>query len=353
MPTVTVVIPHFSGEAILRRCLISLQKTLYPDYSILIVDNGSEDGSVERVTTEFPDVQIIRSPMNLGFAGGCNLGICESQSELICLLNDDAVVTPEWLGSLVSVMAFDPKIGAVQPKILSIQKPDQFDYSGGAGGEMDVFGYPFARGRLFHSLEKDQGQYDRSCPIFWASGAATLIRRSVLDRVGLFDTAFFAHMEEIDLDWRMQKAGFQIVSAPQSIIYHQTGGTLHQTRFRKMVLNHRNNLIMLLKNYEWQTLAWILPMRFMLEGITILGGIVTLQPRRSAAVFAGFWGVLRNISVIRKGRKLNRRIFTLPDRILMRRMYRGSVAIAHFLFRIRTAKGLNELYSNLRNQIGR
>ncbi len=340
MPIVTVVIPHYSGEAILRRCLISLKKTQYPGYSILIVDNGSEDGSVQTVSAKFPDVQIVRSPVNLGFAGGCNLGIHESRSELICLLNDDAVVTPEWLGPLVTAMASDSKIGAVQPKILSIQKPDQFDYSGGAGGELDVFGYPFARGRLFESLETDRGQYDRPRPIFWASGAATLIRRSVIERVGLFDSAFFAHMEEIDLDWRMQKGGFQIVSAPRSIVYHQTGGTLHQTSFQKMVLNHRNNLIMLLKNYEWQTLVWILPLRFMLEGITILGGIVTLKPRRSMAVFAGLWGVLRNISVIRNGRKFNRRIFTLPDRILMRRMYRGSAAIQFYFFRVRTAKRL-------------
>jgi GT2 family glycosyltransferase len=337
IPTVTVVIPHLSGEAILRRCLMSLRETRYSDYGILIVDNGSEDGSVERILPDFPDVQVVRSAVNLGFAGGCNLGIRKSLSPFVCLLNNDAVVTPDWLEPLVDAMESDPKIAAVQPKILSIQNPDRFDYSGGAGGEIDVFGYPFARGRVFDHLEIDRGQYDVSVPIFWASGAATLIRGSALERVGLFDEAFFAHMEEIDLDWRMQKAGSLIVSEPRSVVYHQSGGTLHQSSFRKMALNHRNSLVMILKNYEWQTLAWILPIRLLLEGATLLSALLMLRPLRSAAVLAGVWGVLRNLSVIQRGRRFNRSVSIVPDRVLMRRMYRGSAAIAHYLFRVQTA----------------
>jgi len=337
VPLVTVIIPHFHGEAILRRCLAALQDTRHADYGVLLVDNGSQDGSVEAIRAGFPGVRILRSEINLGFAGGCNLGIRRSRSPLVFLLNDDAVVTPGWLGPLVSAMASDPKIAAVQPKLLSLQEPRRFDYAGGAGGEIDLFGYPFTRGRLFDHCETDRGQYDRPGSVFWASGAATLLRRSILDCVGLFDASFFAHMEEIDLNWRMQKAGFRIVSEPQSVVYHQAGGTLHQDSFRKMTLNHRNSLIMLLKNYDLQTLAWVLPLRLALEAMTFLGGLLALKPRRSAAVAAGIWGVIRNGSVIRRGRRLNRKSFIVPDRILMRRMYRGSAALAYFLSRVRTA----------------
>lgn len=332
------MIPHYNGEDLLRRCLLSLRENTHPLFSTLVVDNASEDGSTEVLKVEFQSVRFIHSDCNLGFAGGCNLGILSCQTPYVFLLNNDAVVTPGWFLPLLERMEKHPDIAAIQPKIRSIQHPDQFDYCGAAGGEIDVFGYPFARGRIFNTLEQDSGQYDTAGPVFWASGAATLLRRSVLDTVGLFDTAFFAHMEEIDLNWRMQKAGFSIWTEPKSVIRHQTGGTLHQGSFDKMRLNHRNNLLMLLKNYELPTLAWVMPIRILLELMSLTFAILTLQPKWAFAIISGCLSVVFYWPVVQRGRVLNRKSTTLTDRILIRRMFARSIALEYFLFRRRTAR---------------
>lgn len=332
----TIVIPHFNGEEILRRCLVSISATQYPSYLVHVVDNASTDRSIQMVRSKFPEVKVIRSRHNLGYAGGCNLGIQSSESEYVLLLNNDAVVSPDWLEPLVRLMESNELIAAVQPKILSINDKKMFDYCGASGGEMDLFGYPFARGRIFKTLEIDEGQYDNQQLIFWASGAATLIRRSVLDKVGLLDSYFFAHMEEIDLNWRMQKAGYQIAFEPGSVVYHQTGGTLAQESYQKMKLNQRNNLIMILKNYGFWNLCWIVPARLILDFITVLAFPV-LGFKRAAAVMIGWFAALFSLPVILHGRKENKRIFKVSDDVLMRRMYRGSIALAYYVCGIRKA----------------
>lgn len=336
----TIVIPHFNGEAILRRCLVSLRETRYSSYHVLVVDNASTDRSIQMIRSGFPEVTIILSRHNLGYAGGCNLGIQSSESEYVLLLNNDAVVSPDWLDPLVQLMESNELIAAVQPKILSIQDKKVFDYCGAAGGEIDLFGYPFARGRIFQTLETDEGQYDNQQLIFWASGAATLLRRFALDQVGLLDSYFFAHMEEIDLNWRMQKAGFQIAFEPGSVVYHQTGGTLAQESYQKMKLNQRNNLIMILKNYGFWTLCWIVPARIVLDLITVLAFPV-LGIKRAAAVVTGWFAALLSLPVILHGRRENKRIFKVSDTVLMRRMYRGSIALAYYVGRIRKASRIH------------
>jgi len=346
---VTVVIPHFNGEEILRRCLLSLRATQYSAYHVLVVDNASTDQSIAMVLLEFPEVTVIRSQHNLGYAGGCNLGIRSSESAYVVLLNNDAVVTPNWLNPLIQLVETNNAIAAVQPKILSIQNKKLFDYCGAAGGEMDIFGYPFARGRLFQTIEEDEGQYENSRLIFWASGAATLLRRSVLDQVGLLDSYFFAHMEEIDLNWRMQKAGFQIASEPRSIIYHQTGGTLAQESYRKMKLNQRNNLIMVLKNYGLWTLFWIIPIRIVLDLLTVFAFPV-LGYKKATAVITGWIAALFSLPVILRGRKENRECFRVSDTVIMRRMYRGSIALAYYVRGIRKASRIKFSETFLLNQ---
>lgn len=275
---VTIIIPHWNGESVLRRCLDSLKLTRYKAYTILLVDNGSTDNSVKMVAAEFPEVKIVASAENLGFAGGCNLGIMCAETPYVVLLNNDTVVTGGWLETLVKAADKMPDAAALQPKLRSIADPERFDYCGAAGGEMDIFGYPFARGRLFEYIEVDESQYDTGRELFWATGAACLLKCDALRVTGLLDAAYFAHMEEIDLNWRFLLAGYSVRFVPDSVVYHQTGGTLAQDSIRKMVLNHRNSLITLLKNCEIATLLWMLPARLLLEAVTIGGSLLTGRP---------------------------------------------------------------------------
>lgn len=328
---ITVIIPHYNGEAILRRCLLSITKTQYPDFSVVVVDNASNDSSNLMVRKEFPNVRIIRSDINLGYAGGCNYGILHTESPYIVLLNNDAVVTPGWIDPLIEFIENRPDVAAVQPKTLSIKDPARFDYCGAAGGEMDIFGYPFARGRLFDVMEQDTGQYDDMKDIFWVTGAAMLVRRTALDTVGLFETAFFAHMEEIDLCWRFHLAGYRICVIPQSVVYHQTGGTLGQGRLKKMVLNHRNNLLMILRNYSLHTLTWLFPIRLLFEFATIFSSLFIGQWKRVFAVPVGICGVLRHLKTIHRGRKVVKRIRKTTDRDIMKSLYPRSVAFEFFI----------------------
>ncbi len=344
LPKITVIIPHWNGEAILRRCLISLRLTDYDNYEVMVVDNGSTDHSVTMIRNEFPEVNVAESPVNLGFAAGCNLGISNSESPYVALLNNDAEVTAGWLTPLAELAESDPAIAAVQPKILSIHNRQKFDYCGAAGGEMDIFGYPFAWGRLFDMIEKDQKRYDQVRQIFWATGAAKLIRRAAINRVGLFDETFFAHMEEIDLDWRMQLAGYKIKVQPASVVYHQTGGTLAQERIQKMILNHRNNILMVIKNYQWFTLIWILPVRFLLELMTIAVSPLRGDWKRSFAVIRGLAATLRFWPHLIKEKKKIAQFRIMKDQTLMKNMYRGSVALSCFLKRTESVQEIRSFY---------
>ncbi len=338
MHKAAVVIPHYSGMEILRRCLYALRSTAYSDYEIVVVDNGCLDGSVEAARRVFPEIRIVPSPVNLGFAGGCNLGIRATASPFVVLLNDDTEVDADWLGPLVGSAEADAQIAAVQPKMLSLNDRRRFDYCGAAGGEMDLFGYPFAWGRLFDSIEEDRGQFDRPKEIFWATGAAVLLRKSVLDRIGLLDESFFAHMEEIDLDFRLHWAGYKVVYQPESVVYHQTGGTLGEDNLRKMVLNHRNSILMLLKNHTAETLSWLFPMRLLLEAVTFAVSLVKADWKRAIAVLAGLAGVVKCWRTVVTGRKCVASMRIQSEGKLLHRMYRGSAALEYFLCR-RTKAG--------------
>lgn len=300
------------------------------------------------VRKEFPEVGLVESPTNVGYAGGCNLGIRASGAPYVALLNNDTEVEPDWLQVLVDVMEEDEGAAAVQPKMVSLKDRSRFDYCGAAGGEMDVFGYPFAWGRLFGYTEKDEGQYDERRQVFWASGAACLLRRSALERVGLLDEAFFAHMEEIDLNWRLQWAGYRVMVEPRAVVYHETGGTLKAESFRKMLLNHRNNSLMILKNHTAKTLAWLLPVRFFLDAMTFVAFLLMGQPRRSVAVVAGLWGALRRWKVVLDGRRRVRFIRTVNEKVLLNRMYGGSVALTYYVKGVRRIRDIRFYASNPR-----
>jgi GT2 family glycosyltransferase len=303
------------------------------DYTeIIVVDNGSSDGSQSVIRKEFPKVRLIENKINTGYAGGCNIGMKEALGNYFLLLNNDVEVASNFLVEMLKAVESDKTIGFVQPKILSIQRPEYFDYSGGAGGEIDVFGFPFARGRVFIKIEKDELQYDDfPREIFWASGTAVLVRRSLVEKIGLLDEDFFAHMEEIDLNWRGHLAGYKSVITSNTKIFHYSGYTLSAENPRKMYLNHRNNLIMILKNYSVKSLIWVLPIRIFLEFVALGYATVTQNSNWAKGVLRGLAFVIKNFNSIWKKHKQVQKFRAVSDSEIMKSMYKGSVALTFFL----------------------
>ncbi|MCX6641031.1 MAG: glycosyltransferase family 2 protein [bacterium] len=339
----SLIIPHLRGQEILQDCLNSIFRSTFQNFEIILIDNASEDGSAEMVAQEFPTVRQIRSEVNQGYAGGCNVGIVASRAEYVILLNDDTILEPNTIGLLVEALDCDPELGGAQPKLLNINERTHFDYSGACGGLMDIFGYPFAFGRTFMSLEEDNGQYDKPSDIFWACGTCVIFRRLALAEVGLLDQDFFVHMEEIDLAWRLQLWGYRLIRVPQAVVYHYSGHTLPNTQRQKMFLNHRNSIICLLKNYSLVQLAWILPIRIVLEWGIIAVSFLRRDFRRGPAALSVQLRlpllIFQNMGKRRLVQK-NRRI---SDRQVMKQMYRGSIVLQHFLLgRRETAQILHQ-----------
>lgn len=247
MISTAVVILNWNGREHLEQFLPSVVKHTPRQVRIIVADNGSTDDSVEWINKSYPDVEIILLGENHGFAKGYNIALEQVDAECFVLLNSDIEVTEGWLEPLVATITNNQDVGAVAPKLRSYGYRDKFEYAGAAGGYIDILGYPFCRGRILSTLESDSGQYDDKREIFWASGAAFCCRAELFRRMGGFDADFFAHMEEIDLCWRMQLAGYKVMVEPRSVVYHLGGGTLPNDSPRKLYLNYRNNLMMLFK----------------------------------------------------------------------------------------------------------
>ena len=263
-----VVILNWNGSGFLARFLPDLvEKSRSSDCRIYLADNGSTDNSVEWTISALPEVEIIRMETNLGFSGGYNSALSEIDAEYFILVNSDIEVTEGWIKPLVDHLDNHPLTAICQPKILSESRRDYFEYAGAAGGYIDKYGYPFCRGRIQDSIEMDKGQYDNSVPIFWASGACMIIRSLVWKEMNGFDADFFAHMEEIDLCWRVLAAGYDIYFIPGSSVYHVGGGTLTYDSPGKVFLNFRNNLYMLHKNLPGNGYRWLIFRRMVLDGI--------------------------------------------------------------------------------------
>jgi GT2 family glycosyltransferase len=249
--------------------------TSYANFEIIIADNGSTDESISFLETNYPGIRLIRFTENYGFAKGYNEALKQVKSDYYMLLNSDVEVQSDWLQPMVGLMDGDKNIAACQPKILSYHNKRMFEYAGAAGGWLDKYGYPFAKGRVFDITEEDNGQYDQSEPVFWASGAALFIRPDVFHEMKGFDEYFFAHQEEIDLCWRIQLAGYKIYSCPSSVVYHVGGGTLPRGNSLKTYLNFRNNRIMMSKNLPFSKKLWVMPVRNILDGISAWKGLLT------------------------------------------------------------------------------
>ncbi len=247
-PRVAVIIVSYNGLAVIQKCLASVVQTRWDHLQIIFVDNQSTDGSIEWVVETFPEIQVIQHPENWLFSRANNEVIREIDTDYVVLLNNDVAVSDDWLHSLVDYAEQYPKVGALQPKVLQFQRRDHFEYAGACGGFIDQLGYPFARGRVFSHTEKDTGQYDEPRHVDWASGAAMLLRSSALRDVGLLDEHFGLHMEEIDLCWRLRRAGYDIAVVPCSKVYHIGGATLPRNSSLKLYYNIRNSILMLYKN---------------------------------------------------------------------------------------------------------
>lgn len=248
-PSISVIILNWNGVEMLRRYLPAVLSTTDTSVGeVIVADNGSTDGSVDFLAAEFPQVRVLRLDRNYGFAEGYNRAISMVDTEFVVLLNSDVRPSPGWLGPLVDYMKSNPLAGACQPKILSDVEPGKFEYAGACGGFLDCNGYPYCRGRIFNTIESDEGQYDSHMHVDWASGATLMVRRDLYMKTGGLDADFFAHMEEIDLCWRIRLADRTIGVVPESTVFHLGGGTLPQGNPRKVYLNFRNNLLLLHKN---------------------------------------------------------------------------------------------------------
>ena len=301
-PLVSVVIPHYAGTEILSECLTSLNNCSYPNLEIIVVDNASPDDSVYFIKSNFQNVLLIQSEYNRGFAGGCNFGAQHTKGKYLLILNNDTIHDSDWIDPLVKMMESNPKISAVQPKILNYDNRDYFDYAGACGGFMDKYCFPFARGRIFNTVEKDEGQYDEPCKIFWASGTAFLTRKDVFNKIGGFDEILFAHMEEIDYHWKSQMLGNEIWVEPASVIYHKGAVTLPVSSPKKTYLNYRNSLILLLTNYPKMTPIRLLFPRLFLEFISLLKEVITFKWGHAFAILRSWMWILSHLSLLKKRR---------------------------------------------------
>lgn len=267
MTKVAVVILNYNGKKFLEEFLPSVINHT-DGYEIIIADNASTDDSVAFLKASYPSVRTIQLSNNQGFAGGYNAALKSIEAEYYVLLNSDVEVSTNWIRPIIDLMESDISIAACQPKIRSYHQKTHFEYAGAAGGYIDWLGYPFCRGRVFDSYEEDKAQYDDTQEIFWATGACMFVRAKVFHELGGFDANFFAHMEEIDLCWRMKNAGYRIMYHAASVVYHVGGGTLHKSNPRKTFLNYRNGLAMLYKNLPSNKLFSTILLRLILDGVS-------------------------------------------------------------------------------------
>jgi GT2 family glycosyltransferase len=300
---VAIVILNWNGKEHLKKYLpYVIEFTDRTENEIIVADNGSTDDSLAFLSKNFPEIRIIKLGQNYGFAGGYNRALEQVDADVFCILNSDARVTKDWLSSVIKVFESDEKIAAVQPKILSDRDCSMFEHAGAAGGFVDKYGYPFCRGRIMNIIEHDNGQYNLQTDIFWASGACLFIRSDVFKNAGGFDDDYFAHMEEIDLCWRLKNQGYRIVYCYQTQVFHWGGATLDYNNPHKLFLNFRNSLWTLYKNYTGKTLHWILFKRKIIDTLAIVKYLMVLDFKNMVAVIRAHLAYYRSKPLLREKR---------------------------------------------------
>ena len=314
MSKTAIVILNWNGLGFLKMFLeIVVKNSVNDETLVCVADNGSTDGSPEWVAENFNQVKLILLDKNYGFAGGYNLALSQLDAKYFVLLNSDIEVTEKWLLPLVSLMDNNPDVASCQPKILSYYHRDQFEHAGAAGCFIDKYGYPFCRGRIINKVENDNGQYDSPIDVFWSSGACMIVRSDAWKKCGGFDADFFAHMEEIDLCWRFNKAGYRVCFLPDSVIYHIGGGTLAYSSPFKTYLNFRNSLFLLYKNLPDNKLQHVLLIRRLLDGL--------------AAIYFLFQGSFRSVVAVWKA---HIDYYKALDRLRAKRTEVKKLEVTHF-----------------------
>jgi hypothetical protein len=337
-PSVAVVILNYNTANLLERFLPEVLNSTYSNLKVVVADNASEDNSVQLVQEQFPEVTVIPMKENTGYAGGYNECMQSIDSKYSILLNTDVSVRSDWIEPMVELAERNPQIAAIQPKILDYKEPELFEYAGASGGFLDRWGYPFCRGRMFDTLERDTGQYETEIPVFWASGAALFIKTETFHQLGAFDATFFAHMEEIDLCWRIQNDGKEVWVQPQSVVYHIGGGTLAEGSSRKYYLNYRNNLLLLLKNLPRKGLWLKIFFRLVLDGVSAVNFLISGKAQLIPVIIKAHWNFFGQIPRRLKQRK---ELEQSPEQKL-HGYYHGSIVYQYFL---KKKKRFSDIYS--------
>lgn len=335
LPKVAVVILNWNGKKYLQDFLPSVLASTYPNLEIVVGDNGSTDDSVQFLRNHYPTVTILQNDRNFGFTGGYNRILSRVSADYYILLNSDIEVTPSWIEPAIKLMESDDLIAASAPKIKSFKQKTHFEHAGAAGGFIDKFGYPFCEGRIFFDIEEDRGQYQVSKEVFWASGAALFIKKKYWDECLGFDERFFAHMEEIDLCWRLKNMGLKVMYCAESEVYHVGGGTLNTEDPFKTYLNFRNNLVLLKKNLPFTRAILIIPIRMVFDLMALLRFL-------SEHKYKNAWAVSRAHQNF-VGRLFNKNITSVKSRYRnynLTGMYKRSIVIDFF---VRNKKHFSDL----------
>jgi GT2 family glycosyltransferase len=327
MSRTAVVILNYNGEKLLQKFLPSVLQ-FSPGAQIIIADNNSSDQSIAFVQRISPDVKVIQLDKNYGFCGGYNRALSQVEADYFVLLNSDIEVTENWLAPLIQLLDHNAAVAAVQPKVLSYEKRTRFEHAGAGGGFIDALGYPFCRGRIFDYTETDRGQYDDEREVFWATGACLMIRSHSFKKFGGFDEDFFAHMEEIDLCWKLHRAGQKIFYCGKSTIYHVGAGTLAYQNPQKTFLNFRNGLSLLLKHLGPAELLYKLPLRLLLDWLAALQFLLKGESKNFLAVLRAHFQFLLTIPNDIQKRKAIRRDYPDYDDAMI---YRGSIVVDYYL----------------------
>lgn len=335
-PSVAIVILNWNGQALLERFLPGVSLSEYPNLQIIVGDNASADNSVAYIKSNFPAIRVIENNQNYGFAEGYNKVLSQVEADYYILLNSDVEVSGYWIKPVIELMQSDDRIAAAQPKIKWQKNKSQFEYAGAAGGLMDLHGFPFCRGRIFDTVESDTGQYDDIKEIFWASGAALFIKSKYWKEVGGLDTDLFAHMEEIDVCWRLKNLGYKIMYCPSAEVYHVGGGTLNANNPYKTYLNFRNNLLIMQKNLPKKDAIFRIFIRLFLDLAAWVRFLLQGKTKFAFAINKAHTYFFKNLFVTAK-KRTNKQLPYLKHFGI----YPHSIAYAYFINKIRHYTQLN------------
>lgn len=335
---VAVVILNWNGKKHLEKFLPSVTKySKYEKVKVFVADNGSDDDSVPFIRSNYPEIELVELDRNYGFAGGYNKALANINAEYYVILNSDVEVTEHWIFPIIEKMDADQSVAAAMPKIKSYHDKEYFEYAGAAGGFIDKFGYPFCRGRILGTIEKDEGQYDKESGIFWASGACLFIRSRIYHQQKGFDKDFFAHMEEIDLCWRIKNTGFKIMYYPDAEVFHVGGGALPNDNPRKLYLNYRNNLYLLYKNLPSKSRFVIVLIRMVLDGVSAMIYLGNFSYRFFFAVIKAHFSFYASIKKLKLKRRLQ---MSINNQYLHNEIYKHSILYHYFVKKTKTYKSL-------------